>query len=56
MKTVAMDKDFDFHVSDQQNVSYRKGETYERVPEAQAEAIVTAGAGRVVKAAKEKAE
>jgi hypothetical protein len=57
MKTIAMEKDFDFHIDAQTSVSYMSGLTYERVPEAQAEAIVKAGAGHIVKASKaEKAE
>lgn len=48
MKTVAVIRDFSFRVSRNVIVQYRQGQIYRRVPEAQARAIVAAGAGEVV--------
>lgn len=54
MKTVSMIKDYSFRVNDQLFVQYRAGVEYKRVPEAQADAIVAAKAGKVIeKAVKE---
>lgn len=48
MRTVKMTKNFDFQANPQAVVAFRDGETYERVTEAQAEAIVAAGAGEII--------
>lgn len=54
MKTVILNRDYAFRVSSQAFIQYLGGVEYKRVPEAQAEAIVAAGAGKVIeKAAKE---
>lgn len=48
MKTVEMDRDFAYLPHPSQSVMYRKGQRYERVPEAAVKAITEKGAGRVV--------
>lgn len=54
MKTVLLSRDYSFRVNDQSFVQYIAGVEYKRVPEAQADAIVAAKAGKVIeKAAKE---
>lgn len=48
MKTVRMTRDFDYHATGQNMVAYKADKTYERVPNAAADAIVAAGAGEVI--------
>ncbi|MCK1684247.1 hypothetical protein IVA87_33895 [Bradyrhizobium sp. 147] len=48
MKTVAVHRDYSFRAAARVFVQYRAGETYRRVPEVQARAIVAAGAGEIV--------
>jgi hypothetical protein len=49
MKTISMRRDFYYRPARMAVVHYRAGETYHRVPEAAAEAIIAADAGDVVK-------
>lgn len=54
MKTVLVSRDYSVRVNDQVFIQYRAGLEYKRVPEAQADAIVSAKAGKVIeKAVKE---
>lgn len=46
MKTVLMDRDFDYHPSPQVTIWYKAGKRYERVPEAAVATIEAAGAGK----------
>lgn len=48
MKTVIMDRDFNFSPDERTTISYKKGSRYERVTEAAVDAITKAGAGKVV--------
>lgn len=48
MKTVTMERDFDYRPTKHLMRAYKGGKTYSRVPEAAVAAIVAAGAGRVV--------
>lgn len=48
MKTVTMDRDFDYRPVRNWGVRFQAGITYQHVIEAAVTAIVTAGAGRVV--------
>lgn len=43
-----MRRDYSFRASARVFVQYRAGETYRRVPEAQAREILAAGAGEIV--------
>jgi len=47
MKTVTMHRDFDYHPTRQITIAFRGGETYHRVTEFAARAIVEAGAGEI---------
>lgn len=53
MKVVAVSIDYSFRASNTSFVQYRGGVEYQRVPEAHAIAIVAAGAGSVVKKARD---
>lgn len=48
MKTVFLELDYDYKPVAAVTIAYRAGQTYERVPEAAARAIVEAGVGRIV--------
>lgn len=48
MKTVSVNRDYSFRAGARVFIQYRAGETYRRVPEVQARAIVAAGAGEIV--------
>lgn len=52
MKTVKMERSFDYRPKPGTIIHYRAEHTYERVPEAAAEAIKAAGAGRIIAANK----
>ncbi|WP_271572531.1 hypothetical protein [Bradyrhizobium sp. CCBAU 11386] len=48
MKTIVMRRDYSYRAARAVVVQYRAGETYRRVPEVQARAIIAAGAGEIV--------
>lgn len=48
MKTVEMSRDYDYRPTAQRLTAFKGGKTYEKVPNAAAEAIVAAGAGKIV--------
>lgn len=48
MKTVVMDRDYDYKPTKQRMTAYKAGMTYKKQPNAAADAIVEAGAGRVI--------
>lgn len=48
MKTVEVEKNYQFKLGPHAHVQYLAGAIYKRVPEVQAQAIVAAKAGRIV--------